>query len=158
MTRKERNLAIVKQFESEHSRLPFDLHEVYSWASTSGLWYPPLDLAERRFVDEVSSVLREEYITADDGTRVRYYHAVTRGRQGALWANLDTGSKEHLFEGFSQRRTQSLGDCRQLKNDIDYCNRKRFSDAPMQISFNFDADLEEEEAYRLMKRAKRKAA
>lgn len=157
MTRKERNIHNIRQFESEHSRKPFDLHEVYHWAVQKGLWSPPLDLAERRFVEEVSQDLREEYITDETGERVRYYHAVTRGRQGALWANLDTGPKDHLFEGFTQRRKQSLGDCRQLRSDIDYCNRNRFSEAPIQMSFNFDADLAEEAAYKAMK-AKKKAA
>lgn len=158
MTRKEQNLKNVRQFEAEHNRKPFDLHEVYHWAVSNDLWAPPLDLAERRFIEEVSADLREEYITADNGDRVRYYHAVTRGRQGTLWANLDTGPKDHLFEGFTQRRKQSLGDCRQLRLDIDYCNRKRFVDSPIQMSFNFDADLAEEAAFKQMKAAKRKAA
>lgn len=157
MTRKARNIATVRQFEREHERKPFDLLEVYAWAITKNLWTPPLDLAERRFVDEVSSDLREEYITDEFGNRVRYYHAVTRGRQGSLWANLDTGTKDHLVEGFQQRRRDGLGGCRQLKFDIDYCNRNRFADDPIQMSFNFDADLAEEEAYRKMK-ARRKAA
>ncbi len=158
MTRKERNISTIQRFEKEHDRKPFDLREVYGWAVKEGLWSPPIDLAERRFVDEVSSDLREEYITDEFGNRVRYYHAVTRGRQGSLWANLDTGSKDHLLEGFVQRRKGSLSDCKQLKMDIDYCNRKRFSDDPIQMSFNFDADLAELEAYNAMKANKKNAA
>lgn len=158
MTRKERNIKTIQQFEQEHERQPFDLHEVYTWAVGKGLWHPPLDLAERKFVDEVSGALREEYITDEYGNRVRYYHAVTHGRQGSLWANLATGSKGHLVEGFFQRRRGSLGDCRQLKMDIDYCNRNRFSTDPIQMSFNFDADLAEEEAYKAMRASKKKAA
>jgi len=158
MTRKERNIGIVRKFEEEHDRKPFDLHEVYAWAISKGLWHPPLDLAERKFVEEVSGDLREEYITDEYGNRVRYYHAVTHGRQGSLWANLDTGTKDHLLSGFLQRRKGSLGDCRQLKMDIDYCNRNRFSTDKIQMSFNFDADLAEEEAYNAMKAAKKKAA
>jgi hypothetical protein len=152
MSRKEHNIKIVKQFEMEHQRKPFDLHEVYQWASAKGLWFPPRDLAERRFIEEVAQTLREEYIAADDGSRVRYYHAVTQGRQGTLWANLDTGTKSHLSEGFKQRRQQSLGDCRQLKSDVDYCNSKRFNDTPIPMSFNFDLDLAEEEAYKNIKK------
>lgn len=157
MTRKERNIQNIQRFEKEHQRKPFDLHEVFRWAIENKLWYPPPDLVERKFIEELSGDLREEYITDENGERVRYYHAVTRGRQGALWANLDTAPKDHLYEGFKQRRRQSLGDCRQLKADIDYINRKRFSDSPIQMSFNFDADLAEEEAYKAMK-AKKKGA
>lgn len=158
MTRKERNIKNIQQFESEHQRKPFDLHEVFTWAVANRLWAPPLDLAERKFMEEVSSDLREEYITDEIGDQVRYYHAVTRGREGSLWGNLDTAPKDHLYEAFMQRRRQSLGDCRQLKTDVDYCNRKRFSDTPMQMSFNFDADLAEEDAVKQMIRAKGKAA
>ena len=157
MTRKERNIATIRQFEREHDRKPFDLHEVYAWAVANDLWTPPLDLAERKFVEEVSGALREEFITDEFGNRVRYYHAVSHGRQGALWANLHSGTKDHLFEGFQQRRRDGLGGCRQLKMDIDYCNRNRFSDDPIQMSFNFDADLAEEEAYKRMKGKKRAA-
>jgi hypothetical protein len=156
-SRKEHNVKIVKQFEREHQRKPFDLHEVYSWATAKGLWFPPHDLAERKFVEEVASALREEYITGDDGNRVRYYHAVTQGRQGTLWANVDTGPKDHLLEGYKQRRQQSLGDCRQLKIDVDYANKKRFQDEPILMSFNFDLDLAEEEAYKEMKKKKKSA-
>lgn len=158
MTRKERNINNIRQFEIAHGRRPFDLHEVYAWAIKNGLWSPPVDLAERRFVEEVSADLREEYITDENGDHVRYYHAVTRGRQGSLWANLRTGTKDHLFEGFVQRRKGSLGDCRQLKLDIDYCNRHRFSDSPIQMSFNFDADLAEEAAYKKIRLEKKRAA
>ncbi len=157
MTRKERNISNIQRFEKEHNRKPFDLHEVYRWVRDNKLWFPPLDLAERKFIEEVSQDLREEYITDETGERVRFYHAVTRGRQGTLWANLATGPKDHLIEGFAQRRKQSLGDCRQLKSDIEYCNRNRFADSPIQMSFNFDADLAEEAAYKEMK-AKKKAA
>lgn len=155
MSRKERNIKMIKQFEVEHQRKPFDLHEVYEWATSKGLWFPPLDLAEKRFVEEVAHALREEYITAEDGSKVRYYHAVTQGRQGTLWGNLDTAPKAHLSEGFKQRRQQSLGDCRQLKTDVDYCNKKRFQAEPIPMSFNFDLDLAEEEAYKkLLKKEK----
>lgn len=67
MSRKERNIKMIKQFEVEHQRKPFDLHEVYEWATSKGLWFAPLDLAEKRFVEEVAHALREEYITAEDG-------------------------------------------------------------------------------------------
>lgn len=157
MSRKEQDIKIIKKFESAYKRKPFDLHEVYHWAKANNLWYAPKDLEEKKFVEEFGKVLREEYITADDGTKVRYYYAVTKGRQGALWDNWETASREHIAESLKQKRTQSLGDCRQTKNDMDYVNQKRFSDNPIQMSFNFDADLAEEEAMRALKEMKRKA-
>ena len=158
MTRKERNIKNIQKFELEHQRKPFDLHEVFTWVVENKLWGPPPDLVERKFMEEVSGNLREEYITEENGDLVRYYHAVTRGRQGSLWGNLDTAPKDHLYEAFMQRRRQSLGDCRQLKTDVDYCNRQRFSDTPIQMSFNFDADLAEEAAVKEVRLERMKAA
>lgn len=158
MSRKEHDLKIVRQFEQIHQRKPFDLHEVYQWAKSMQLWYPPRDFEEKKFVEELAQVLREEYITADDGSKVRYYYAVSKGRQGSLWGNLDTASRDHIGESLKQKRDQSLADCRQTKNDMDYVNRKRFIGNPIQMSFNFDRDLAEEEIYRQMQMDKKKVA
>lgn len=161
--RKEHNQKIARQFEQTHQRKPFDLHEVYHWAKGNNLWFPDKDLEEKTFVNEMADSLREVYVTADDGvTRVRVYHARTRknkdGRQETLWANMFDAPLEHLEEAFQQRRRQSLGDCRQLKADVDYCNQKRFQESPIQVSFNFDLDLAEEEALKQMQQETKKAA
>lgn len=158
MSRKEENLKLVKEFERQHQREAFDLHEIYRWARQEGRWEPPADLAERRFVEEIAKDLREVYIDDGEGGRVRYYHAVIkgRGRQMTLWANVFDSSREHLEQGFGQRRQQSLGDCRQLKSDIDFVNKRRFQEAPISMSFNFDEDLAEEEALKEMKKQSNK--
>lgn len=39
-----------------------------------------------------------------------------------------------------------MGDCRQLKADVDSYNDNRAPDAPIQMSFDFTADIEELEA------------
>jgi hypothetical protein len=161
MSRKDRNVKTVLEFELAHGRQPFDLHEVYKWAVPNGKWTAPIDLAEKKFIQELGQALREEYFTAEDGSRVRKYHAIMRtkdGKQQSLWANMWDAPLEHLEEAFQQRRKQSLGDCRQLKTDIEYCNKKRFVDEPIQMSFNFDEDLAEEEALRQMEMEQKKAA
>jgi hypothetical protein len=154
MSRKEQDVNLVRRFEEEHQRKPFDLHEVYHWAKDNKLWFPPKDLEEKKFIEEVAQALREEYFTADDGTSVRAYHAIVKnleGRQQTLWANMFDAPREHIEEAFQQRRRGSLADCRQLKNDIEYVNTSRFQDSPIQMSFNFDEDLAEEEALRGLK-------
>ena len=155
MSRKDNNRKLIRRFELGHQRKPFDLHEVYHWAKGNNLWYAPSDLEEKKFVDEVSRDLREVFMTTPDGERVRMYHAAIRGdgAQGTLWANIFDAPKEHLERGFANRRQQSLADCRQLKTDLDYCNRTRFQIDPIQMSFNFDEDLAEEDAYKRMKLA-----
>jgi hypothetical protein len=161
MSRKEQILKYTKEFEQQHKRQPFDVNEVADWLMQNDYWKPLKDFARRKCVEEVKDVLREQYITAEDGSRVRLYHSATTekdGRQLHLWANMFDAPREHLEVGFQERRRQSLGDARQLKSDMDYVNQKRFQENPIQMSFNFDEDLAEEEAFKEMNKKKKKAA
>ena len=44
---------------------------------------------------------------------------------------------------FQQRRHQIVGDCRQLKMDVDSYNDTRLPEQPIQMIFDFNHDLEE---------------
>ena len=50
-----------------------------------------------------------------------------------------------MESALQQRREQIVGDCRQLKYDVDYCNNNYFEDNPIQLIFDFTDDLEEAE-------------
>lgn len=156
MSRKEQNLKLVKQFEREHQRKPFELHEVYRWATAKGLWEAPRDLEEKKFVDEVARDLREVTIDDGEGGRVRYYHAVIKGNgaQGVLWGNVWDLTRESLETGLSQRRQQGYLDCRKVKTDMDFINKHRFPGNPITMSFNFDETMAEEEALKQMQKKK----
>lgn len=160
--RKEHNQKVAGQFEQTHQRKPFDLHEMYRWVKDNNLWFPDKDFEEKKFVEEMADALSDVFITADDGSRVRLYYARKGknkdGRQQVFWANMFDAPLEHLEEAIQQRRRGSLADCRQLKADVDYCNKKRFQDNPIQISFNFDLDLAEEEALKQIEQEMKKAA
>jgi hypothetical protein len=43
----------------------------------------------------------------------------------------------------ANRRNQILGECRQLKTDMDSYSERKCPEAPIQIDFNFNIDLEE---------------
>ena len=157
MSRKEQLVKHTKQFENEHGREPFDTHEVARWMILKGLWQPQKDLAIQKCAEEISTALREVYITAEDGTRVRIYHArrLTKdGRQQTLWANMFDAPRGHIEVALQQRREMILGDCRQLKYDVDYYNQAHRSQPVIQISFDFGEDLAEEEALRNMPKQK----
>jgi hypothetical protein len=47
---------------------------------------------------------------------------------------------------FQQRRQQIVGDCRQLKMDVDSYNQNANSGEPIQMIFDFTLDLAEIEA------------
>ena len=93
--------------------------------------------------------MREEYITDAMGRRVRVKHPATVRRgseQLVLWDDLRTATREHMKLSFQQRRQQIVGDCRQLKIDIDSYNDRYASIEPIQMIFDFTRDLAEIEA------------
>ncbi len=96
--------------------------------------------------------MREEYLTDPQGRRVRSKHMARYGEgptQVPLWEDIRTASREHMGIAFQQRRQQILGDCRQLKTDVDSYNDNYNSDAPLQMIFDFTDDLTEAELVRM---------
>ena len=89
--------------------------------------------------------MREEYIKDPQERTVRAKHAA-RIEQGVLWADIRTAPREHMEIALKQRRRAILGDCRQLKLDVDSYNENRSPVAPIQMSFDFTNDLLEMEA------------
>ena len=93
--------------------------------------------------------MREEYITDPQGRRIRAKHAAKRerdGRQGVFWEDMRTASHEHMEVAFQQRRQQIVGDCRQLKADLDSYNENYNLGESLQMVFDFTNDLAEIEA------------
>jgi len=73
-------------------------------------------------------------------------HAATVTQDGAqlvLWADMRTAPHQHMSLAFQQRRHQIVGDCRQLKMDVDSYNDNRLPVQPIQMIFDFTFDLEE---------------
>jgi hypothetical protein len=95
--------------------------------------------------DEIANAWREEYRTDRLGRRYRAKHAV-RGygpQQHTLWADMDTAPRLHMERAFSQRRHQIVGDCVQLKTDIDVFNDKRSDEEPFNLVLDFRDDVAE---------------
>src|SRR4051794_23800012 len=62
------------------------------------------------------------------------------GEQVPLWADMRTASREHMEVAFQQRRRGIIGDCKQLKNDVDSFNQNFNSAEAIQIIFDFTDD------------------
>jgi hypothetical protein len=93
--------------------------------------------------------MREEYITDPQGRRVRAKHAAMRLQgeiQLTLWDDIRTAGKEHMEVAFQQRRQQIVGDCKQLKTDVDSFNDNNKQGAVIQLTLNFTNDVAEAEA------------
>lgn len=79
--------------------------------------------------------------------RVKDVATVERnGRQAAFWADMRTAPREHMEIAFQQRRQQIVGDCRQLKLDVDSYNENHNAGEELQMVLDFPLDLEEIEA------------
>ncbi|NJC02620.1 hypothetical protein GGR63_002567 [Xanthomonas sp. 3272] len=130
------------------SESTLDLHEVAAWALHNGLHKPNAKTLIDAIAADIAQVFREEYRTDKQGRRYRAKHAATEKRGGktlSLWADLDdpAAPHSHFVRSFGQRRQQIVGDCLQLKTDVDVYNDKRTPAEPIQIPLDFTLDIEE---------------
>lgn len=125
-----------------------DPHRVAEWAYKNGLHKPSIRTIVDAIAADISQLFREEYRTDEHGQRYRAKHAVRSKQEGksmSLWADMDDerAPREHFVRSFSQRRQQIVGDCFQLKTDVDVYNAKDLSQKPVQIPLDFTYDVEE---------------
>jgi len=140
MNKTQQLQAIVKRYGEEVRSDPVSMKEVAAWAIQQRLWQPyPADFVSQ-CADELSRALREEYRIDKNGNKYRAKHAVrisSGGAQLTLWADIDTAPRSYLEKAFGQRRQQIVGDCYQLKMDVDYYNDSYAKEKPIQLVLDF---------------------
>ena len=140
---------IVSQYRLAGEPWPAASKTMAEWAIRQGLWELPAATALARCAEDISRAMREEYMTDAKGRRVRVKHPATvkvYGEQMVLWDDMRTASRQHMRMSFQQRRQQIVGDCRQLKVDVDSYNDMKPDEEPIQMVFDFTMDLAELEA------------
>ena len=60
-----------------------------------------------------------------------------------LWDDIRSASREFIERAFQLRRRQIVGDCKQLKTDVDSFNDNRPEQAPIQLLLDFTDDVAE---------------
>ncbi len=137
---------IWKQYEEAGMPVPASSKDVAAWAVQQGLWKPrPIDVISQ-CAEDLSRALREEYRTDAKGRRYRTKHAVRmkkNGEQYTLWADIETAPRDHMERAFAQRRKQIVGDCYQLKTDVDCYNDVHDEQEPIQMILDFTMDVAE---------------
>jgi hypothetical protein len=123
-----------------------DPHDVAEWAYKNGLHKPSVKTVIDAIASDIAQVFREEYRVDRYGRRYRAKHATTHKRGNktlALWADLDdpNAPHTHFVKSFAQRRQQIVGDCVQLKTDVDVYNEKRTPVEPIQMPLDFTLDV-----------------
>lgn len=137
---------LADEYFAESERETFTTKELAIWAIQNDKWEPPSDLVLRKCREDFAKALREQYITDEFGRPVRAKHVarITRGdRQMHLWADIRRAPRVHMEVAFQQRREQIVGDCCQLKRDMDYYNLHNPGVAAIQMVFDFTDDVDE---------------
>ena len=140
---------IVTQYRLAGQPWPAQSKAIGAWAIANKLWNLHPSAALAKCTEDISRAMREEFVTDRQGRRVRVKHPVAVRRDGeqmVLWDDMRTAPRQHMKRAFQQRRQQIVGDCRQLKADVDSYNDLNPYAEPMQIVFNFTLDLAEIEA------------
>lgn len=141
--------SITNRYIDSGESWPATARQIAAWAIRERLWRPQPSELVTQCADQLAKAMREEYITDPQGRTVRAKHAARRKdgmKQRSFWADIRTASRMHMEVAFQQRRQHVLGECRQLKADVDSFNENRSSENPIQMIFDFTRDLEELES------------
>ena len=149
VTYREQLQRIVHEYRKADQPWPAQAKQIAAWAIEEKLWEPHPGRILSQCAEEIVRAMREEYIIDRQGRTVRVKHAARiaqEGEQKVLWDDIRTASPEHMQMAFQQRRQQIVGDCRQLKLDVDSYNENANPGPSIQLSLDFSADVEELEA------------
>jgi hypothetical protein len=137
---------IWRMYDEAGMPVPATARDLATWAIGEGHWQPRDADIISQCAEDLARALRDEYRTDAFGRRYRTKHAVriTRGGiQYSLWADIDSAPRPHMERAFAQRRQQIVGDCHQLRIDVDVYNDRHTEDAPIQLVLDFTRDVEE---------------
>ncbi len=140
---------IVEDYRLAGEPWPASAKAIADWALFTKRWELPAAAVRRRCADDIASAMREEYMTDRKGRRVRLLHPaplLTSGGKEMVWDDIRTAPREHMQVSFQHRRHGIVGDCRQMKVDVDSYNDAHPDAEPIQIVFDFAMDLAEIEA------------
>ena len=158
MTKQERLQRAWHHFDNQQGHQPSSARQACEWAVAAGLLQLPDIDPYDALAEDMAQALRNEFGTDDKGRRFRVNHAVRVSKSGVqytFWAAMGYAPHEHMEKAFAQRREQIVGDCFQLKTDVDVYNGLTGSpEMPrIQMVLNFTEDVAEREEQRKLGRA-----
>lgn len=124
-----------------------DSRAVSDWLIATGKWQPQVFDPAKALAKEISRAAREETMIDPQGREVRKRHSYTyideTGQYRWLFADIVTAEPEKMALSLQHRRRAALGDIVQLNTDRESYNDNNPFGAKIQMSFNFEEDLEE---------------
>lgn len=147
---------IIAEFlESKRDDKSFTKEDVALWALRKSKVVREEGYAEKlvvqKLAEEIADVMREIYVQDDQGRTVRDMYAARIGGK-TRWNTRRNSSRGFMEASFMQRRDGVVGDLRHLKTELDSFNENRSPENPIQMSFDFRADLAELEEAEAIKR------
>ena len=148
---------LADEFYATTGRVTASTKEMARWAISTGKWKRHEDAALRQCAKDFADALREDYNTdPKTGRRYRTKHVapVRRGGKSVmLWADMKRAAREFMESAFRLRRNQVVGDCYQLKQDVDTFNENYNKGEQILLPLDFTPDVEELEEMAKMKKS-----
>jgi hypothetical protein len=150
--KKERLQMIWHHYETERDHQPVSAREAVEWAVAEGvLTLPEIDPYDV-LAQQMTHALREETQADSKGRRYRVNHAMrvsTNGVQYTFWGVMGFAPHDHMEKSFAQRRELIIGECVQLRTDIDVYNKLSAEEQhqPIQLVMDFTEDVAERLAF-----------
>ena len=136
---------IVADYRAAGEAWPATAEEMAEWAVSHDRYQLTRGMAVTQCREHIARAMRLEHVRDNKGRSVRRYYAARLrrdGKQMTLWADWDA-DRSFMEVAVANRRNQILGECRQLKTDLDSYNDRHALEIPIQASFDFTVDLEE---------------
>lgn len=139
---------IWHEYEQEFGTTISDPDDVTKWAIETGRFDRAAPTQHAVCKRALKRAIRNEYITDDKQRTVRLMHAVPKDVGGQLiweWGRLYGIPPDGIRMSLQQRRTHTVSECRQIRNDNEsYNDFNEFGAQIPLLDFNIQKDLEEE--------------
>jgi len=102
--------------------------EILRWAYDRGKWQPHPDDFIKAGAEQLARAMRDDYAKDPQGRSIRIKHVVLEDREGEqipIWVDYKIITRDQMVMSLQGRRKQIVGDCIQLKNDVDSYNENR---------------------------------
>jgi hypothetical protein len=142
---------IAELYRNSDQPWPATARQIAIWAINNGHYRTHHGKVVAKAAEEFASAMREDYYTDPQGRRVRAMHVArvaSRLSDGSrdqkmLWDDIRNASRDFMGRAFQLRRRQIVGDCKQLKTDVDSFNDNHPDEKPIQLLLDFTDDVAE---------------
>jgi hypothetical protein len=144
-TLNEQILKIVEDYREAGMSWPASKTQIGEWAVANDRYQLTRGMAVNQAAERIGRAMGLEHVRDRKGRSVRKYYSARVRENGQLvmkWDDLNA-PRPFMEVSSANRRNQILGECRQLKTDMDSYSERKCPDAPIQVDFNFNIDLEE---------------